>query len=134
MIDGTKAAARCGGELAARPGLSESSARRIIHSMARTTTRLWVAPTTWSGRLLVAGIGVALLICAFFFLTFALVIASLLILVALVRMLFPRRKVHESAARQVIDGEYSVEAEGRDPTSPASEIQRQRLTQPGPRA
>jgi hypothetical protein len=100
---------------------------RNIHTMARKT-HLHISATTWSGRLIVASIALTLLMCAFFFLTFALLAASAVILVALIRVLLPIRKVHASAAGRVIDGEYSVKAEARDLTNPTNETDRQ---QPG---
>jgi hypothetical protein len=77
----------------------------------RQSVHIQIAPKTWLGRLLAIAFAAALLVLAFFFLTFVLVIAGLVIFAGLVRLLLPTHKARGKTADESIEGEYSVESE-----------------------
>lgn len=87
----------------------------------RRSVHIHGLPNTWLGRLLVAALAAALLILAFFFLSFVLIAVGVMMLVGLVRLLLPGRKARAPASDESIEGEYSVEPD--DPSLIESERQ-----------
>jgi membrane protein implicated in regulation of membrane protease activity len=77
----------------------------------RQNVHIHVLPNTWLGRLLAIVAAAALLVLAFFFLTFVLAAVGVMILVALARLLLPTHKTRRQTSDGSIEGEYSVESE-----------------------
>jgi hypothetical protein len=65
-------------------------------------------PRSWLGRALYGALGLALLVLAFFFLTVALAAGALLALMLAARWWWIARKLRRAAAREVVEGEYTV--------------------------
>ena len=84
----------------------------------RTTTRIQVVPGGWLGRLIAALVAVTLLVLLFFFFTLALVAFGVLLVIVLVRMISPARKLREKMPRGTIEGEYSVSTQADEHTPP----------------
>ncbi len=80
-------------------------------------TQSYGFPQTWLGRVAGSVLAVALLVSAFFFLVFFLVVAGVLILGVALRLLWRARQIRAQASQDVLEGEYSVE-----PREKAAEI------------
>ena len=67
-------------------------------------------------------VAAAMLILAFFFLSFVLIAVGVMILAALVRLLLPTHKTRGQASDGAIEGEYSIESEEHEAVDSAMQI------------
>ena len=86
------------------------------------TARVKVTPSTWLGRVVMALLAAALLALGFFFLLAALIGFCLLMIVVLLRALYPSRTRSATPSSTVVEGEYRVETP--DLQTPNSEKRR----------
>ena len=66
-------------------------------------------PQTWLGRVVGSILAVALVVSAFFFLLFFLVVTGVLILGISLRLLWKVKQARNRASQEILEGEYSVE-------------------------
>jgi hypothetical protein len=88
----------------------------------RKSVHIKILPNTWLGRLLAVAVAAVLVILAFFFITFVLVMVGVVILGALIRLLLPRHKVRGQTSDGAIEGEYSVVPEKQKSIDSAAQI------------
>ena len=81
-----------------------------------------IVPNTWLGRLLAVAAAAVLLVLAFFFLSFVLVMLGVVLLAGLIRLLVPTRPAGAQAADGAIAGQYTVEREEPKPIDSEKQI------------
>ena len=77
--------------------------------------RVQIVPGGWLGRAIAALVAVALLVLLFFFFTLALIAFGVLLVIVLVRIMWPARKPSDKMSPATIEGEYSASARSAEP-------------------